>query len=311
MNLAEPRPSRWVLGATLILAVTLSGCSLMEHPWLRLQARLELNRANRAYAEGDHEAAIRGYDRVAAFYRGPEALRRDDKLAEAALHRGYALMALQRGTTGPQRVEVASRAIESFREYLRQDGARSEIEPRRVEEYMLSLYLDSNRPEQALRLLQAWHRRDPRDPVVAFRIAQHYAEQGDVANAMEWYRKRIEMRPQDPEMRYALGVFAWQVSYYNRALSDQGKQVWVEQGLKQLQHAIELRPEYFEAYSYVNLLYRELAKFAPRSRDRARFIALAEANLTKALELREAKMKQAEQANGDQVPAAATPKEER
>ncbi|HEX9636381.1 MAG TPA: tetratricopeptide repeat protein [Acidobacteriota bacterium] len=292
MQPAEPKPRRILLGAALILALPLAGCALLEHPLLQLQARLELNRANRAYGAGDYEAAVRGYDRVVSLFRGAGALPANDQLAEAELHRGYALMALQRSTVGDQRVEVANRAIASFREYLRHDGARGEVDPRRVEEYMLSLYLDANQPEKALGLLQAWFRRDPRDATVAFRIAQHYAEQGDVPQAVEWYRKRIEIKPQDPEMRYALGVFAWQVSYYNRALSEPDKRALVEGGLQQLQQAIELRADYFEAYSYVNLLYRELAKLSPRPSEQRRLLALAEQNLAKALELREARMKQ-------------------
>jgi tetratricopeptide (TPR) repeat protein len=296
MNLAEPRPRIRVLGAAWILSFLLSGCSGIQHPWLQLQARLELNRANRDYAAQQYENAIRGYQRVTAYYRGPTALPRDQRLAEAVLHRGYALMALQRGSTGPQRQQLAGKAIESLRGYLRLDDARSEIDPRRVEEFLFTLYLDSGRPADALRLLKAWQRRNPRDPVVAFRIAQHYAEQGDIPNAAEWYRKRIEIRPDDPEMRYAFGVFAWQVSYYNRSLPDPEKQALVEDGLEQLQRAIELRPDYFEAYSYVNLLYREMAKSASASRLRRKYTELADQNLAKALELRAARMKEAEQA---------------
>jgi tetratricopeptide (TPR) repeat protein len=284
---AERRSSRAGIVVVLLAAMVSGGCATLSHPVSHLRARIELNQADRAYQARDYARALLGYQRVRGFYRGPEGLAPDPRLARALLHSGYAYMALQRAALGAERARLANRAVACFREVLRVDGNRARIEPRRLEEYMLTLYLDSGQPEQALKLLLAWHRRSPRDPVIAYRIAQHFAERGDVPGAMVWHRKRSAMQPTNPDIYYGLGVFTWQVSYYHRGLAADERAALVDEGLVALHKAVELRPEFYEGFTYINLLYREKAKLTTSRAEQRRFTELAEQNLKHALELRQ------------------------
>jgi hypothetical protein len=110
-----------------------------------------------------------------------------------------------------------------------------------------------------------------------------------------YHRKHIQIKPEDPEPYYWIGVIDWSEAYrgnkdlreeYNRtakktikdtdpmppALAAQFQQKYgpiIEEGLKSLQKAMQLRPDYDDAMAYLNLLYRQKAdtEATPAARD--------------------------------------------
>ncbi|MGI8746031.1 MAG: tetratricopeptide repeat protein [Bryobacteraceae bacterium] len=103
--------------------------------------------------------------------------------------------------------------------------------------------------------------------------------------AKDWYQKLVEADPQSKEGFYSLGVIDWLKTYPVRNTArvklgmkpeDPGpikdKKVkeelrqrnlpLVEDGLKDLQKALEIDPNYDDAMAYMNLLYRERADLA-------------------------------------------------
>ena len=281
------------LAAGMALALLAAGCGELNLV-NRVSARLQLKEGNISYLDGDYNAAIDHYDR---------ALQLAPRLARAHLNRAYSNVAMFRVTDDfDERQRLAGKAVESFQGYLTlldQEGIDLGEDPPsrdRVEQHILTLYLDSQQQQAAVEFLEARLAKKPRDIPTIQMLGNIYADRGDVDNSMKWHRRRIEMEPGDPEAYYALGVFAWQVSYYNKAMEPEKRAPVVDEGLQTMLKAVELRPDYFEAVTYINLLYREKAKYAQRKAEQKEFEDLAQQYLDRALELRQAAMEKSAQA---------------
>jgi tetratricopeptide (TPR) repeat protein len=113
-------------------------------------------------------------------------------------------------------------------------------------------------------------------------IAYLYLQMKRFEDAKTFYRKAIEVDPNDPEPYYSIAVIDWTQSYQPRMeerakvglkpdewiMKDKGnKKVCemlrdknsgvIQDGIGMLQKALELRPDYDDAMAYLNLLYRE------------------------------------------------------
>jgi len=113
-------------------------------------------------------------------------------------------------------------------------------------------------------------------------VAYLYLQMKQFDEAREYYRKATELDPEDPESFYSIGVIDWTQTYQPRqeeraklglkpddALSAENPYVcnmlraknWVtiQEGIENLNKAIQLRPDYDDAMAYMNLMYRERA----------------------------------------------------
>jgi len=131
-----------------------------------------------------------------------------------------------------------------------------------------------------------------------------------------YHLKHIAQKPDDPEPYYWVGVIDWTLAF--RANSDiraaynnnnPRKQVHddqplptkereeyaakygdtVEDGIKQLQKAIELRPDYEDAMAYLNLLYRRKADQVASPQEREALLKEADELVEKVKEIRQKK----------------------
>ena len=104
-------------------------------------------------------------------------------------------------------------------------------------------------------------------------------------NRRRYHQKHVQLKPDDPEPYYWVGVIDWSLAFrgnrdmreeYNKtakksikdtdpmppALATEFQQKYgsvVQEGVDNLQKAIELRPDYDDAMAYLNLLYRQKA----------------------------------------------------
>jgi len=99
-------------------------------------------------------------------------------------------------------------------------------------------------------------------------------------DAKSYYRKAIELDPNDPEAYYSVGVIDWTQAYQPRMeergklglrpdepLKDKkvcaklraGSGGVIDEGIDTLNKALQLRQDYDDAMAYMNLLYREKA----------------------------------------------------
>ena len=124
--------------------------------------------------------------------------------------------------------------------------------------------------------------RDPRNINSVKGIAYLYLQMKRFEDAKTFYRKAIEIDPNDPEPYYSVAVIDWTQSYQPRMeerakvglkpdewimkekgnkkvcemLRDKNAPV-IQDGIAMLQKALDLRPDYDDAMAYLNLLYRE------------------------------------------------------
>lgn len=133
------------------------------------------------------------------------------------------------------------------------------------------------------------------------------------------FKKHIELAPRDPEPYYWVGVIDWTRSFkVNRDLRAQFQDVYkgkpladtdplppqlrktyasecgpaVEEGIEFMKQAVALRPEYEDAMTYLNLLYRRKADMVESTKERATLLKMADDLIDK---VREMKQKRTEQ----------------
>jgi tetratricopeptide (TPR) repeat protein len=123
---------------------------------------------------------------------------------------------------------------------------------------------------------------DPRNINSIKGIAYLYLQMKKFDLAKEYYKKASEVDPNDPEPYYSVAVIDWTQTYVPRqeeraklgmkpedALPVKDKKVCalvkekntanVQEGIDNLNKAIQLRPDYDDAMAYLNLMYRERA----------------------------------------------------
>lgn len=134
--------------------------------------------------------------------------------------------------------------------------------------------------------------------------------------AKDWYKKLVAVDPQNKEAFYSLGVIDWAETYPVRMQAraklkmkpeDPGpikdKKVrdelrernlpMIEDGIKNLQTALQIDPNYDDAMSYINLVYRERADLADSPEEYKKDSDTADTWVQKSLDTK--KMKAAKQ----------------
>jgi tetratricopeptide (TPR) repeat protein len=145
---------------------------------------------------------------------------------------------------------------------------------------------DNNRlGQQAVDQYKAVLERDPKSINSVKGIAYIYLQMKKFEDAKAYYRKALEIDPNDPEPYYSVGVIDWTQTYQPRMEEraklgmkpdeqlnpkdknqkkscDELKQKnWanIQDGIDALNKALQLRPDYDDAMAYMNLMYREKA----------------------------------------------------
>jgi tetratricopeptide (TPR) repeat protein len=154
---------------------------------------------------------------------------------------------------------------------------------------------------------------------IVFQMAGQPYDPKKFEESKTYHQKHIELRPNDPEPYYWIGVIDWTLAFrangelraeYNK--NNIRKQVkdtdplpsavrteyaakygpMVDEGIADLKKAIELRPDYDDAMAYLNLLYRRKADMVESAEERAALQKQADELIDK---VKEIKQKRAEQ----------------
>jgi tetratricopeptide (TPR) repeat protein len=245
----------------LLLLASQAGCS-------ELRARQHGREGNRYFREGDYRSAVTSYSASEQLY----------PLAVVTLNKGLACrQLLMPGAKGPESERAADCALASFRRFkeLKPGDARAE------QLYQQTLF-DAERYPELVRLYEQQLARSSDDPAAINGLIQVYTRWDRWDEALRWMVERAKRRPADPEVHYAVGVFI-----YNRLFAKGGGQekssfdprpglepkspppfapgditgkervALAEQGIFELKRALELRPTYTEALTYLGLLHRQ------------------------------------------------------
>ena len=215
-----------ILAAGLVLFAT--GCN-------KLRARDQLNKGVQAYKNAKYELAIDHFQ---------EAVSLDPSLINARLYlaTAYAQQYIP-GADTPDNNRMGEQAIDQYQQVLQVD--RKNINSIKGIAY---LYLQMKKFDQA----------------------------------KEYYKKASEADPNDPEPYYSVAVIDWTQTYQPRqeeraklgmkpddSLPAKDKKVCamvreknsanIQEGIGNINKALQLRPDYDDAMAYLNLMYRERA----------------------------------------------------
>ena|SRR5579872_1175442 len=216
------------LVAVAAVALAATGCE-------KLKARDNLNKGVQAYKNAQYAQAVERFE---------EAVKLDPNFPTARLYLAMAYYSQYiPGAESPENQQMADRALAEFQKVLEQK---------------------------------------PNDDVATQSIASLNYNQKKYDQANEWYKKAIALNPKNKEAYYTLGVIAWSKWYpaYGTARAklsmkpeDPGpikdKKVKEElktqylpvinEGIQNLEKALDIDKEYDDAMAYMNLLVRERA----------------------------------------------------
>jgi tetratricopeptide (TPR) repeat protein len=196
------------------------------------------------------------------WYRYATYLNPDLELAY--YHSALAYLALYKpGSKHPKDLRYAQEALKNLRRYLENHPDNED-----AKNYLLTVYLGAERYDEAAAFFEAELKaKGSADPAVASKLMQVigmiYAKKGDFDTSLEWYKKRADLEKDNAEVLYTIGVLCWDKVYHaGLTLELDRRQQLIDMGLDYLNRASTLRQDYFEAVSYINLMYREKAKVA-------------------------------------------------
>ena len=264
----------FLLAALLTLSYGLSGCG-------KLQARDDLNKGVAEFKNGQ-------YDKAVEYFKQAKDL--DPSLLNARLYlaTAYASMYIP-GAPSEENMRHGTEAIQEYTGVLEMDANNiSAIDGLASIDYQMG--------------------GQPFDP-------KKFEE------SKKYHQRHIALKPQDPQPYYSIGVIDWALAYrgntemradYNRAnikkqvqdtapLPPEVRKAYaekydalVEEGIKSLETAIQLKPDYDDAMTYLNLLYRRKADIVESAEERDALLKQADDLLDKVKEVKQKKEQEAE-----------------
>ncbi|HZF09311.1 MAG TPA: hypothetical protein VFE33_11025 [Thermoanaerobaculia bacterium] len=253
----------------LLVLPALVGCD-------KVAARVELKKGNELYKNEQYSEALKQFQL---------GLKRDPDASFAWRSVGLTALALYRpGDESPKNVQYGKTATEAFEKYLAEYP-----KDQKVRDYLLSTYVNTKRYNDALAYLDRRVQESPQElPAVQQMKLNILTQAGRLDDAWNLVKQHPEAAK--AETYYSLGVAAWDKSYHDTSLDLAARTQLIDNGLDALDKALKLKPEYFEAMVYTNLLYREKAKIQTDANLRAEYTAKADEWQQKALALRKKTM---------------------
>jgi tetratricopeptide (TPR) repeat protein len=227
------------LFGALTLSFFLFGCE-------KIKARSEIKQANEAYEHEDYTTALARYT---------TARQIDPSFPDLDRMIGYSQIGLYvPDDKSPKNEAHADAAIIELTKYL-----KKRPDDRIARDALINMYLNANRTSQAIDYFRNYLNQHPADLEAVKSIATLYAKQGDFNESLNWYQKITLLDSKNPESYYIYGVVCYEKVAKNPPQDDNEKMAIIEKGKNALQHAIDMRTDYFEAMAYLNLLWRQQA----------------------------------------------------
>jgi tetratricopeptide (TPR) repeat protein len=270
------------------VSVAAAGCS----QYSGLKAKRTFRDANGLYQSSDYKAAAAKYEEVTAL--DTETLNRFN-LTPAYFFLANSYDNLYRGAKKGDQTndDYMIKAVENYKK-----DAELDPDPKMKKlslQYLVAAYGPDklNDPTQQEPILQQMIQVDPTDPANYFYLANIYEQNGDYENAEAQFLKAKEMKPnestvyttlaafydrqgefektinalneraqhepENPEAHHVIATYYWNEAYKNFRLSEADKKKYIQAGVDEVDKALALNPDYFEALTYKNLLLRLMA----------------------------------------------------
>jgi tetratricopeptide (TPR) repeat protein len=222
------------LCGVLLLAALSCGCN-------KLKARDQLNKGVGSFRNAQYQQAIDHFQKAIDF---------DPTLMTARLYLATAYFQLYVPSgDSPENVKVGEQAINAFEDVLKYDANNVD-----AISSIATIYYYMHKFEKAKELQQRRLQIEPNNPEGYYWIGQ-----------LDWsicFPKRMQLRkdlnianPKDPTHPDILPP----IPEKDRTQLAQENGALIDEGIKALQKAIELKPDYVDAIAYLNLMYREKA----------------------------------------------------
>ncbi len=282
--------SSWAPAAAVVVAasVALVGCGQVG----RLKGKMAFKDANTLYQGQDYRQAAAKYEETLTQCRGsgPDCTDVDLDSAYFFLANSYDNMYRPSRRGEAANDELLTKAIANYKksaeiendpkikrlalDYLvnaygpekLNDPAQAEpillsmieMDPKEGGSYfgLANIYEQSGDYERAEQMLVKAREMRQSDPAVYMQLAGFYSRQGDFPKTMEALNDRAKQEPTNPEAHYTIATYYWEKAYKDFTTPEADKLKFVQQGLSAVDESIKLKPDYFEALTYKNLLLR-------------------------------------------------------
>jgi tetratricopeptide (TPR) repeat protein len=255
--------------AILSLAVVLLGAGACD----KIKAKQAIKKGNEFFKAGKYETALASYQEAELLDASEVKIKKNIGLAYMGLY--------QPGSKHAKDLEYATKAIENLKSYVQQYP-----DDKRAREFLVSMYLATDRYDEAIAFYEQMLKANPKDSKAIGSIASMYFKKGDFDKGMEWQKKMADVEVNKPDPYIMIGVQAWDRSYHYPDLDVATRTHIVDEGMSALQKALEIKPDSFEALTYVNLLWREKSKTETDPKKAQEDTDNANKFLAQALELR-------------------------
>ncbi|MEO7791578.1 MAG: tetratricopeptide repeat protein [Vicinamibacterales bacterium] len=239
---------RYAEAATAYEAVLIADPSLSEaHFFLANALDNQYRPANPGLAQNDHflEAAHQHYLSAAALLTRPDQA--------VLLKRTLQFLAALYGRDKLNRPGDAEPVVRQL----------MALDPGDMSSYfgLVKLYEDAGRTADAEAVLQQARMAAPDRSEVWTQSAQFFNRQDRFDEAMEALEQVGRLEPSNPQASYQLAVYYEEKVRKDFRLPRAQQTVYVAKGLEAVDRALSLRPDYFEALTYKNLILRQQARF--------------------------------------------------
>jgi tetratricopeptide (TPR) repeat protein len=120
--------------------------------------------------------------------------------------------------------------------------------------------------------------------------------------AIEVLERCASLDPSDASGYYKVATFFWDKAYRDPLLMDAQKDAYADKGLEEIEKALKIRPEYWEAIITKGLLYRVKAQVAKNPKQRQQFLEQAQTLQKQAMEMRKEQQAQGGPGAGSPAP---------
>jgi tetratricopeptide (TPR) repeat protein len=121
---------------------------------------------------------------------------------------------------------------------------------------LAKLYEDAGEYEAAEKVYLAGRDARPADPAGYMQVAGYYDRSGEFEKEIAAFEQRSQQEPNNPEAFYTIATQYWDQAFRGSGVTEAEKRTYVDNGIKAIDEAIRIRPDYVEAIVYKNLLLR-------------------------------------------------------
>jgi beta-lactamase regulating signal transducer with metallopeptidase domain len=141
--------------------------------------------------------------------------------------------------------------------------------------------------ERAVQRFENVLKKNPDNAAAISGLASIYQNTDQLSRAHDYYLKLTQLKPFNAAAFYSVGALDWIIAYDKRSQKTPAEKAqYIEEGIRNLDIALAISPEYVDALTYKNLLLREKAELTSDAAEKAKLIREADDFFNRALQLR-------------------------